>query len=770
MIKKILKLASGLAWDFWFPALILLEINLPLFDPVVWYDRDTAYVFHMFYGFYTDFFFHGELARWLPFGCYGIPADFFQFCQLAGMQYFGAALGWLLRIRDAHFLFKCSVVLEEFGLLFGTWLLSRQLFKNRVTVLFVCLGTIASTLWIPQINWNFRIYSMLPLIFYLILMFFRKGRPHYLWLAGSTLVLGQPGTPPYFVIFYSGLSLIFFLAAGHRFGFRPSRLLERSRANFLSFTLLAFLAAVYVFFVSHMLQGIITTAPGRAGNSLAVPIENFLKSSSDDITVLKFLGLFFARYAEQDTTLYIGILPLIFSVYGLLRSRRPLLAAFGWMTLFILCFSISDTTFIARTLYNFFPPIRLVRYIGNMNGLLRLFLMILAGYGVDQWLSDHAPQKKQRTKDRAGSGLAFLFSCGTVLGLMLVIKLLNTKGWLFQEQWPSFSWCAWSITLGSCFLLAYELSAKRVCSKNQRSEAGTAVTVALLVLTLDLLAYQTLFQLSWPRRLESSTPNAAEVYPFKYQRTRKLAYDLNEHVRSAAKIVAAIPFRLSVETYHFLLFDMGVPREFPNYYWLSPVYELIENRFPQFNHQSSLAAFLSTPGTDTFFNVFGIATPKLRLISNAVFAPDHATALNVILNPFFPIDRAVVLENVSNNVQKNWKSNPTLNRSGKITVDHFSFNQISLTADVQNPDGGWLYYTDAYHPGWHAQVDRKNVPVYPANIAFKAVFVPSGNHSVRFYFWNGMQSLAGLILAFAGILFALVLLILMGKTVLRPYA
>jgi uncharacterized membrane protein YfhO len=38
--------------------------------------------------------------------------------------------------------------------------------------------------------------------------------------------------------------------------------------------------------------------------------------------------------------------------------------------------------------------------------------------------------------------------------------------------------------------------------------------------------------------------------------------------------------------------------------------------------------------------------------------------------------------------------------------------------------------TDAYYPGWRAYVDGVRTPIYRANIAFRAIEVPAGEHRV----------------------------------------
>ena len=46
--------------------------------------------------------------------------------------------------------------------------------------------------------------------------------------------------------------------------------------------------------------------------------------------------------------------------------------------------------------------------------------------------------------------------------------------------------------------------------------------------------------------------------------------------------------------------------------------------------------------------------------------------------------------------------------------------------------GGYLVNTDAYYPGWRAYVDDRPAALYRANVAFRAVLVPPGQHTVTF--------------------------------------
>jgi hypothetical protein len=51
---------------------------------------------------------------------------------------------------------------------------------------------------------------------------------------------------------------------------------------------------------------------------------------------------------------------------------------------------------------------------------------------------------------------------------------------------------------------------------------------------------------------------------------------------------------------------------------------------------------------------------------------------------------------------------------------------------VRSPVPGYLVTTDAYYPGWRAFVDSRETRVYRANIAFRAIRIPSGEHVVDY--------------------------------------
>lgn len=62
------------------------------------------------------------------------------------------------------------------------------------------------------------------------------------------------------------------------------------------------------------------------------------------------------------------------------------------------------------------------------------------------------------------------------------------------------------------------------------------------------------------------------------------------------------------------------------------------------------------------------------------------------------------------------------------------YQNTTIDIDAASPRGGWLVLNDPWHPWWFAEVGGKPVPLLRANVLFRAVELPPGNHQVRFTF------------------------------------
>ena len=66
------------------------------------------------------------------------------------------------------------------------------------------------------------------------------------------------------------------------------------------------------------------------------------------------------------------------------------------------------------------------------------------------------------------------------------------------------------------------------------------------------------------------------------------------------------------------------------------------------------------------------------------------------------------------------------------SIERYDYNSLLMRVDSESD--GLLYWADGYDQNWHAFVDGVEVPVYRANIAFKAIQLPEGESEVSFVY------------------------------------
>ncbi|WP_090709257.1 MULTISPECIES: hypothetical protein [unclassified Beijerinckia] len=63
-----------------------------------------------------------------------------------------------------------------------------------------------------------------------------------------------------------------------------------------------------------------------------------------------------------------------------------------------------------------------------------------------------------------------------------------------------------------------------------------------------------------------------------------------------------------------------------------------------------------------------------------------------------------------------------------------SYRNTEVVVEAASPEGGWLVLNDVWHPWWQVEVDGVPAKLLRANVIFRAVALPPGQHQVRFVF------------------------------------
>jgi len=131
--------------------------------------------------------------------------------------------------------------------------------------------------------------------------------------------------------------------------------------------------------------------------------------------------------------------------------------------------------------------------------------------------------------------------------------------------------------------------------------------------------------------------------------------------------------------------------------------------------------------------------PRVFLVSNALSAANDDEALQLMQSPTFdPAQTVILARDRVKEEQRAGAKNPSVPPSLHPTIISYSPEQVVV--DVDAPHDGYLVLTDAYYPGWVATVDGQLANIERADILFRAVKVPVGQHHVEF--WYQPQSFA----------------------------
>lgn len=105
------------------------------------------------------------------------------------------------------------------------------------------------------------------------------------------------------------------------------------------------------------------------------------------------------------------------------------------------------------------------------------------------------------------------------------------------------------------------------------------------------------------------------------------------------------------------------------------------------------------------------------------------------------------------------KINPSGTRlSGESNVKVSSSNPEAIELEIRATNDCFLLASEQYFPGWRARLDGKELRVFRADLALRTVFIPAGEHKIKFWYqprsfeiglWTSLSGLLGAMLLLA---------------------
>jgi len=126
-------------------------------------------------------------------------------------------------------------------------------------------------------------------------------------------------------------------------------------------------------------------------------------------------------------------------------------------------------------------------------------------------------------------------------------------------------------------------------------------------------------------------------------------------------------------------------------------------------------------------------------------------AARLVHDPSLRPDENTVVESIDDSLE-NFSPAPT---PGRVDVLSYSANEWAVR--VESPGEALLVNTDTNYPGWEAAIDGHPARIYTADVAFRAIRLPPGNHEVRMLYvprilyWSAALSALALMAALLAI-------------------
>jgi len=645
--------------------------------------------------------------------------------------------------------------------------------------------------------------SYLPLLLALIEMTFRRRSLMFAFLLSLVTAVLILGSQPQYIV-YNGIACAVFLgwrmflvASSESPGDGGRQALKLGAACSVAAFLGALIAAIqlvpFAELVSH-------SSRGAAGGSMAV---------GTSLPPAQLITLFLPHYfgtpglesywATHETgiyaehTVFLGVAPLVLATVGAIASKRRKALFLVALGIFAFLFSLGINGPMQR-LFLSVPGLRSMRFPGRFAYVLALCVAVLAGLGVQNLFE--LPEKPLLKRRMALIGMAVILAVSA-----LVIKMAGSYSAPLRSLSPEELKSALGLPgAGADVLYNYlhETLSSDIWRLVVASCGGAWLVLAGVTGSLPrkyLVALCVL--LVFGEMAYFAQPEHAVTDPNLYQEKPRLAQIMEEHgpgrifhyhwwnagLDATDDIVHPMKQGAAVRPEDFqrcllylpsnsqMLWDiqnvngfcplqtqrmkrlLGQPGNMQTMipYGLSHPLDLLGARY-------IITADQELPGDYRLIEDLGHyrlfenqhALPRAFIVHRAENYSDPDTAVKTLQDPSFDY-RANILLPEGSDARTHGDGRAEQSEGARVIED--SGDSLVLKAELERP--GYLLLADQFYPGWEARVDGKEVPLLRANYLIRAVHLPAGNHTIRF-FYRPWSFTIGWILTIVGLLVLLV--------------
>ncbi len=718
---------------------------VPIHDAINWHG-----IFHYFCVSIEK----GVIPWWNPFSQTGTP--FYQYYQTLGLLDPSIFLLILIKKITSCTTFTLYIIhyfFRYFILISGTYYLLLLITNDKKISFFFSLGLLlASFPVVMHQNGTINSFFLIPFITYFILKFVQatnKKKGFYLFIAMTLMSFSLNIYLPSGSIFYCliFIILIFFLKIA-KIKDNLKFLFSKNGLIWIGISIIVFfLIALPVISLSfeneelfptvRILQPYADKLSTLFASDLNVNFlsEIFNKHYKISITLGNIFGLLsepirFNNLGEySEVILYIGILPLLCILLGLISKRNKYSYLFFIIAILVLfistgfknefCAKASLNQKIITSIFFFLKPIKVFQNFG----LLIMFCLVIAA----------AIYFKKMSEKQIKNSIFIVFF---IIFLKYIYNLFYTNIFMLL-----------SALIAGLFFLFILIKKKGRFIKNRNY--NLLQNIAIIILMFDLLNF-CLSYISNVSNFFSNNLKSQKIYRSKLEENNFINFrDIISYDKNGM---------------------------YGNSFFGHEIYKNKKSAFP--NVIGKLFVSYSIPSWDHFYmtkNYYdyvthvklekqvitsGISYPIVRFFKKdkIVWAKDKYDVINKInKTSITDLSKIIFLEKNINKHKtdpkgtdffnpkyylsfsekeiNNFKKNALeKNDNHKKLIKIKDFNVNKLIVELNTPKDGYFYYGDGYSKYWKAYVDNKKVKIEKANINFKAVYVSKGKHNITFIF------------------------------------
>ncbi|OGH10404.1 MAG: hypothetical protein A2857_05275 [Candidatus Levybacteria bacterium RIFCSPHIGHO2_01_FULL_36_15] len=437
----------------------------------------------------------------------------------------------------------------------------------------------------------------------------------------------------------------------------------------------------------------------------------------------------FGHYAEWNA--YAGLLPLMLAVFILIKKKFK--DTIFFLILFVVSLLLAYGTPLADFLVALHLPVLSTSASSRVIVLFSFSIAVLSAFGLDQLTSDIGKSRKKAVIFWLSLFfLLFLILWGVVsFKLFLdVSKISIAKSNLILPT---------SIFIASCIFILSSIFLKN------KKLLFVLPFILLAIVSFDLLRFSSKWQSFDPKNLVFVNIPISDYYPNisgfyrvygNFTAENSVYYHLPSvdgydplYVKRYGEFIAFVnsgkfsELARSVVTFPI---NSSYTQRAVNLLGIKYVLHKVSDgqsvwAFPFWNYPNKYEQIYKDDKFEIYNNkqVF----PRAFIVGKYRVIKDDAKILSTLFsNKFMPFKEVIVEQDLNVKQENKIASN--------VKITKYSADQIEI--NTWSDKRGLLILTDVFYPGWEAEINGVNTPIYRSDYAFRSIVVPEGKHKIKF--------------------------------------